>query len=68
MENINLKAPYFFPTMLKVLEESAVTVREGSGNGVAAKSLGPPLMLSSLWHPIITLVYPLIIASPSVFE
>jgi hypothetical protein len=54
--------------MLKVLEEIAVTVRELSGEGVAVKSFGPPLILSNLWHPIITLVSPFIIASPSVFE
>ena len=68
MENINLKVPYFFPIMLKVLEEIAVTAREGSGSGVVASSLGPPLMLNSLWHPRITLVSPFIIATPLVFE
>lgn len=60
--------PSFFPIKLKVLDESGLTVRELSGTGVTVKSIGPPLMLNSLWHPMIILISPFIIASKSVFE
>jgi hypothetical protein len=56
IEKTSSNAPSFFLIMLKVLEERAVTMREGSNTIVITKSLGTPLIFSSLCYPIITLV------------